>query len=74
MNNKDKEIPSAQDFASFQMFDFSDPDKYQEAIQSMIEFAQMHVERALKEASKVGLKSPYAGKYIINVYPKENIK
>lgn len=40
----------------------------------MIEFAQLHVEAALKKASGVGLKSPYAGKYILNAYPKENIK
>lgn len=52
MNKDNKELPSAQYFASFQMFDFSNPDKYQEAVQCMIEFAQMHVERALKKASE----------------------
>lgn len=72
-------IPTAKDFAWNQEEDFKTiltEINYQEVYKLMIEFAKLHVEAALKAASKQDyvLDSDKAQKSILNAYPLTNIK
>ena len=75
-------IPSARDFAIGRIY-IEDENDHQDVANALIEFAKLHVEAALKQASKKATAFQACNdddpiiiseSSIINAYPLENIK
>lgn len=75
---KMSKIPTVEEFQKNYSIEYYDEGGYQgieekEVSKMLIEFAKLHVEVALKEASFISSKTDNP-KYILNAYPLENIK
>ena len=80
--NSMEKIPTAENFL-YNSIDYTEYNRFLEdkIIETMIEFAKLHVEAALKQASKKAICIEYMeGEYdvktdsILNSYPLDNIK